>query len=94
MGRDRFLHPYNFIRTVVLTTWDIIVEVWQFRKARQNNVYPILDKSHRGGIYPILRAFMTVVMLDLNIYTLLGDIFAGVPSAYATFVGYDEVIIE
>jgi hypothetical protein len=30
-------------------------------------------------------------MLDLNIYTLIGDIFAGVPSAYATFVGYDEV---
>ncbi len=86
-----FLHPYNFIRTVVLTIWDIIVEVWQFRKARQNNVYPILEKSHRGGKYPILRAFMTVVMLDLNIYTLIGDIFAGVPSAYATFVGYDEV---
>ena len=86
-----FLHPYNFIRTVVLTIWDIIVEVWQFRRARQNNIYPILDKSHRGGKYPILRAFMTVVMLDLNIYTLLGDIFAGVPSVYATFVGYDEV---
>lgn len=86
-----FLEPYNFIRTVVLTIWDIIVEVWQFRKARQTKVYPILDKSHRGGKYPILRAFMTVVMLDLNIYTLLGDIFAGVPSAYATFVGYDEV---
>lgn len=86
-----FLQPYNFIRTVVLTIWDIFVEVWQFRKARQNQVYPILDKSHRGGKYPVLRAFMTVVMLDLNIYTLLGDIFAGVPSAYATFVGYDEV---
>jgi uncharacterized membrane protein YvlD (DUF360 family) len=86
-----FLHPYNFIRTVVLTVWDIIVEIWQFRRARQNKVYPILDKSHRGGKYPILRAFMTVVMLDLNIFTLLGDIFAGVPSAYATFVGYDEV---
>ena len=86
-----FLHPYNFTRTVVLTFWDIILEKWQFRKARQNNVYPILEKSHRGGKYPILRAFMTVIMLDLNIYTLIGDIFSGVPSVYATFVGYDEV---
>ena len=86
-----FLHPYNFIRTVVLTVWDIILEMRQFRKARRNEVYPILDKSHRGGIYPILRAFMTVIMLDLNIYTLMGDIFSGVPSVYATFVGYDEV---
>ncbi|MES0360765.1 MAG: phage holin family protein [Anaerolineales bacterium] len=86
-----FLHPYNFIRTVVLTIWDIILEMRQFRKARQNDVYPILEKSHRGGKYPILRAFMTVIMLDLNIYTLIGDIFSGAPSVYATFVGYDEV---
>jgi Type I phosphodiesterase / nucleotide pyrophosphatase len=30
-------------------------------------------------------------MRDLNIATLLGDIVEGVPVAYATFVGYDEV---
>jgi hypothetical protein len=30
-------------------------------------------------------------MRELNIETLMGDMFAGVPSAYATFVGYDEV---
>jgi len=30
-------------------------------------------------------------MRELNIYTLIGDIFAGRPSAYATFVGYDEI---
>lgn len=34
---------------------------------------------------------MTVLMRELNIYTLLGDMFAGRPSAYATFVGYDEI---
>jgi hypothetical protein len=34
---------------------------------------------------------MNVLMLDLNIDTLLGDMFSGRPSAYATFVGYDEV---
>jgi len=34
---------------------------------------------------------MTVIMRELNIYTLLGDMFAGRPSAYATFVGYDEI---
>jgi hypothetical protein len=30
-------------------------------------------------------------MRELNIDTLVGDMLAGVPSAYATFVGYDEV---
>ena len=44
-----------------------------------------------GGTYPLIRAAMTVLMRELNIYTLIGDMFAGRPSAYATFVGYDEI---
>lgn len=86
-----FVNPYNFTRTLLLLIWDIILEKRQFRYARKNNVYPIMDKHHRGGKYPLLRAFTTVIMRELNIYTLIGDIFSGVPSAYATFVGYDEV---
>lgn len=86
-----FADPYSFSRTLLLTIWDIILEIWQFRKARRNNVYPISDRKKRGGKYPILRAFTTIVMRELNVYTLIGDMFAGVPSAYATFVGYDEV---
>ena len=86
-----FADPYNFSRTLLLTVWDIILEIWQFRKARRSGATPILDRKKRGGKYPILRAFTTVVMRELNVYTLIGDMFAGVPSAYATFVGYDEV---
>jgi hypothetical protein len=86
-----FLDPYNFSRTLLLTFWDAILDMWQFRKARRNNVYPISDREHRGGVYPLMRAFTTVLMRELNLYTLLGDMFSGVPSAYATFVGYDEV---
>ncbi|MEJ2737126.1 MAG: phage holin family protein [Anaerolineae bacterium] len=86
-----FLYPYNFSRTLLLTIWDIILEIRQFRKARRNHVYPLLDKEHRGGIYPLLRAATTVLMRELNFYTLLGDMYASVPAAYATFVGYDEV---
>jgi putative membrane protein len=86
-----FLRPYNAAHTLLLTIWDIILEKWQFRKARRNNVYPISDKAKRGGKYPLLRAFSTILMRELNLYTLVGDMYAGVPSAYATFVGYDEV---
>jgi putative membrane protein len=86
-----FLDPYNFTRTLLLAIWDIMLEMWQFRKARRNNVYPISDKKKRGGIYPLMRVFMTVVMRDLNLNTLVGDMYAGVPAVYATFVGYDEV---
>ncbi len=86
-----FIDPYSFSRTLLLTIWDIIKEMLQFRKARKEDVQPRLGKDKRGGIYPLLRAFTTIVMRELNIQTLIGDMFAGVPSAYATFVGYDEV---
>ncbi len=84
-------NPYNVSRTFLLLFWDVILEWRQFRSARKNNVQPILSKHHRGGIYPLLRGFMTVVMRELNIYTILGDIFAGRSAVYATFVGYDEI---
>ncbi len=86
-----FANPYNVARNLLLFLWDVVLEKWQFRKARKHNVQPILDKHHRGGTYPLIRATMTVIMRELNIYTLLGDMFSGRPSAYATFVGYDEV---
>lgn len=86
-----FANPYNISRTILLLLWDVVLEKKQFRSARKNNVQPILDKHHRGGVYPLIRAVMTVLMRELNIYTLLGDMFAGRPSAYATFVGYDEI---
>ena len=86
-----FVNPYNFSRTLILTIWDIIIEKYQFRQARRHDVQPRLGKKKRGGIYPLLRAFTTILMRELNIETLIGDMFAGVPSAYATFVGYDEV---
>jgi putative membrane protein len=86
-----FVNPYNLTRTLILMFWDIFLEKKQFRSARKNNVIPILDKHHRGGKYPLLRVFTTIIMRELNIYTLIGDMYSGVPSAYATFVGYDEV---
>jgi hypothetical protein len=38
-----------------------------------------------------MRGAITVVMRDLNVATLMGDIVEGVPVVYSTFVGYDEV---
>jgi putative membrane protein len=86
-----FANPYNFTRTLILFVWDIILEKYQFRQARRKDVQPRLGKDKRGGKYPLLRAFMTILLRELNVYTLIGDMFAGVPSAYTTFGGYDEV---
>ena len=86
-----FADPYNTSRTLLYFLGDIFKEKRQFRWARKHNVQPILDRHHRGGKYPLIRATMSVVMLDLNIDTLLGDMFSGRSSAYSTFVGYDEI---
>src|SRR5262249_12419323 len=45
----------------------------------------------RGGLYPLIRASITVVMRDLVTALLMADVVEGVPVSYATFVGYDEV---
>jgi hypothetical protein len=86
-----FANPYNVPRLLFNFLWDIVKEKQQFRQARKNNVQPILDKHHRGGIYPFIRAAMTVLLPEFNVETLVGDMFAGRLAAYATFVAYDEV---
>ncbi len=86
-----FSDPYSVMRTLLFFVWDVIQEMWQFRQARKNNVQPILDKEHRGGTYPLVRASQTVLMRFLNIYTLIGDMFSGRSASYSTFVAYDEI---
>ena len=82
-----FSDPSGMTRTLVLSVHDMILEklaYWrQIRRGEQH--------VHRGGVYPLLRAAMTVVMRELNTATLLADIVEGVPVSYSTYVGYDEV---
>ena len=48
---------------------DAILEMWEFYQARRNHAYPISSKKKRGGIFPLMRAFNTVIMRELNIFT-------------------------
>lgn len=86
-----FASPYNFTRTLILFFWDIVLERYRFWQDRRHDVQPRLDKHHRNFKYALVRGVTTTIMRELNIYTLIGDMYAGIPSAYATFVGYDEV---
>jgi putative membrane protein len=86
-----FANPYNFSRTLLLFFWDIVLERYRFWQDRRNDVQPRLDKHHRNFKYALVRGVTTTILRELNIYTLIGDMYAGVPSAYATFVGYDEI---
>ncbi|MGI9557928.1 MAG: phage holin family protein [Solirubrobacterales bacterium] len=83
-----FGDPYNFIRTLSLCVADVGYEIAAAARQRRRDVQP---RVARGGVYILARAGTTVALRDLNIYTLIGDMFRGVPVAYATFLGYDEV---
>jgi putative membrane protein len=80
--------PYNFLRTIMLFLWEVLLE---WRAARYQRRHDIRPRIHRGGIYPLVRGATTVILRELNLYVLMGDIFAGVPAIYTTFFGYDEV---
>ena len=83
-----FLNPYNFTRVLVLMTWELAVERWQSTRQRLRGERP---RVSRGGSYPFLRAASTVFQRELGTYTLMSEMFAGVPIAYITYVGYDVV---
>jgi uncharacterized membrane protein YvlD (DUF360 family) len=82
-----FATPYGFARTISLFLWDVVLERRAARRQRKRGDQHVA----RGGIYPFARGAITVGMRDLNVAALLADIVEGVPVAYATFVGYDEV---
>ena len=81
-----FADPYGFMRTIALTSG---TSFW-------NCAPPGGSGSARGARQPRWplppdAGAITVVMRDLNVATLMGDIVEGVPVVYSTFVGYDEV---
>ncbi len=82
-----FSDPYGFLRTIVLSLADISYERRAARRQRRSGAAHV----ERGGMYPLVRAAIAVVMRDLNVALLMADIVEGVPVSYATFVGYDEV---
>jgi uncharacterized membrane protein YvlD (DUF360 family) len=82
-----FADPYGFLRTIALSLADISYERLAARRQRRSGA----EHVDRGGLYPLIRAAIAVVMRDLNVALLMADIVEGVPVSYATFVGYDEV---
>jgi uncharacterized membrane protein YvlD (DUF360 family) len=78
----------NVTRTMVLVIWEVTLELIAAARQRRRDVRP---RGHRGGTYPLLRAGMCVFVRDLVVFSVLQDMFRGVPAVYATFASYDEV---
>lgn len=83
-----FANGFNVTRVLVLFFWEIVLEVTASLRAARRDVRP---RGHRGGIYPLLRATMCVLVRDLIVFGVLSDMMKGRPAVYATFSSYDEV---
>jgi uncharacterized membrane protein YvlD (DUF360 family) len=91
LGQDYFTYfssPYNVARTLLLTINDIGAELLYAAQQRRRDVRP---RVHRGFTYAVMRAYATAVQLDLQVESVIGDIEAGRPVIYTTFLAYDEV---
>ena len=84
-----FLESYNFQRIFVLFLWDILVELKSELMHRVKNIQPRLRQKIT---YPAVRAGANVVLREVATEILASEIFRGeIDTAYATYMGYDEV---
>ncbi|MGW1780155.1 phage holin family protein [Streptomyces sp. NPDC002143] len=83
-----FSDPANAVRTALSFVAEVVREIAQSTRARLREDRP---RVARGGLYPFVRAFATVVERDVVVAAVMGDMLAGRTAVYADLVAYDEV---
>ena len=83
-----FSDPANAVRTALSFIAEVGREIGQSTLARLRKERP---RVGRGGLYPLVRAFATVVERDVVVAAVMGDMLAGRTGIYADLVAYDEV---
>lgn len=83
-----FSDPANAVRTALSFAAEVVREIGQSLRARIEKRRP---RVSRGGLYPFVRAFATVVERDVVVAAVMGDMLAGRTAVYADLVAYDEV---
>jgi uncharacterized membrane protein YvlD (DUF360 family) len=91
LGRDYaayFARPYAALRTGALAFADYVRERRAAARQVRDDVQPRIP---RPRMYALVRAWATVVQRDLQVAAVVGDMLAGRPVVYSTFLAYDEV---
>ncbi|MEO3974584.1 phage holin family protein [Streptomyces sp. CAU 1734] len=83
-----FSDPANAVRTALSFAAEVAREIRQATRARLRDDAP---RVPRGGVYPFVRAFATVIERDVVVSAVMGDMLAGRTAVYADLVAYDEV---
>ena len=91
LGQDYFAYfanPYNVLRTAALVAREVVSERWAAIQQKRRGVEP---RIHRSTLYALVRAWATIIQRDLQVASVIADMYAGLPVAYTTFLAYDEV---
>jgi uncharacterized membrane protein YvlD (DUF360 family) len=91
LGRDYaayFARPYAVAHTGLLAFADYVRERRAASRQVRDDVQPRIP---RPRMYALVRAWATVVQRDLQVSAVVGDMLAGRPVVYSTFLAYDEV---
>ncbi|WP_256106043.1 phage holin family protein [Streptomyces sp. ODS05-4] len=83
-----FRDPANAVRTALSYAAEACREIGQSTCSRVRGDHP---RVGRGGLYPLIRAFATVVERDVVVAAVIGDMLSGRSAVYADLVAYDEV---
>jgi len=83
-----FSNPYSVTRTAVLAIGDIVQELYYAAQQRRRDIRPRIKRTFS---YAFVRAWGTVIQRDLQVAAVIGDLYAGRPVGYTTFLAYDEV---
>jgi uncharacterized membrane protein YvlD (DUF360 family) len=91
LGQDYFSYfasPYGVARTLLRVIGEVFIERFYAVQQGRRDVRP---RIKRGWQYALVRAYATVIQLDLQVAAVTADILAGRPVVYTTFLAYDEV---
>ncbi|GAB91242.1 phage holin family protein [Gordonia rhizosphera] len=83
-----FMDLSNALRTFVRMVGEVQREIRQSLRQRRRDIRP---RVPRGGVYPLVRAFTTVVATDMTVAAVVRDLIDGRTVIYADLIGYDEV---
>lgn len=83
-----FAKPYGVLKTAAFTVLEVFSERRAAGRQAGDDVRPRIERS---WTYAVMRAWATVIQLDLQVAAVVGDMLAGRPAIYTTFLAYDEV---
>ena len=84
-----FARPYNVTRTMLLMVdRHRAASCASAAQQRRRDVRPRVERDFE---YALVRAWGTIIQRDLQVQAVIGDIIAGRPVVYTTFLAYDEV---